>query len=82
MEHGNQMETKKTEWTWTVDAKEEEHGLTGITPDSVCVLHEVSVPAGYTMQSDVFFHTNKNGLGIDKIWFDPAEKWIRVLCCR
>ena len=64
---------KKTEWTWTVDAKEEEHGLTGITPDSVYVLHEVSVPAGYTMQNDVFFHTNENGLGIDKIWFDPAE---------
>jgi len=64
---------KKTEWTWTVDAKEEDHGLTGITPDSVYVLHEVSVPAGYTMQNDVFFHTNENGLGIDKIWFDPAE---------
>ena len=64
---------KKAEWTWTVDEKEDEHGLTGITPDSVYVLHEVSVPAGYTVQDDVFFHTNENGLGIDKIWFDPAE---------
>ena len=64
---------KKSEWTWTVGANEEEFGLRGITPDTTYVLHEASVPSGYTAQGDVFFHINKNGLGIDKIWTDPEE---------
>ena len=64
---------KKAEWTWTVDEYEEAYGLRGITPDTNYVLHEVSVPAGYTLQPDVFFHTDQNGLGIDKIWLDSNE---------
>ena len=64
---------KKSEWTWTVDGSRDEFGLRGITPDTTYVLHEASVPSGYTKQGDVFFHINQNGLGIDKIWTDPEE---------
>jgi len=64
---------KRSEWTWTVNAGEDEFGLRGITPDTAYVLHESSVPDGYTAQGDVFFHINKNGLGIDRIWTDPKE---------
>ncbi|WP_251497329.1 collagen binding domain-containing protein [Otoolea muris] len=64
---------KKSEWTWTVSDDEDEFGLRGITPDTSYVLHESSVPGGYAMQGDVFFHVSKNGLGIDRIWTDPEE---------
>ena len=64
---------KRSEWTWTVAEGMDEFGIKGITPDTTYVLHESKVPSGYTAQGDVFFHINKDGLGIDKIWTDPEE---------
>lgn len=64
---------KRDEWSWTVQEGEQEFGLKGVAPGHSYVLHEVSVPQGYSFHDDVFFRISNDGRNIDKIWTDPYE---------
>lgn len=64
----------KEDWTWTTEENETAYQLRGLSAGKVYVLREEKVPAGYTKAEDIFFRISANGIGIDKIWYDPEEQ--------
>lgn len=64
----------KADWTWTTKENETSYQIRGLCAGMVYVLREERVPAGYTRAEDIFFRVSPNGMGIEKIWYDPEEQ--------